>query len=49
MKATHLTAYGNRAQDLRLVEVSEPETPSAGVAGRGMPVFDSVNPSGSIG
>jgi len=37
MKAIHLTAYGNRAQDLRLVEVSEPETPSAGVAGGGMP------------
>ena len=29
MKAIHLTAYGNPAQDLRLVEVSEPDTPSA--------------------
>jgi hypothetical protein len=33
MKAIHLTAYGNPAQDLRLVEVSEPDTPPTGVAG----------------
>ena len=32
MKAIHLTAYGNPAQDLRIVEVSEPDTPSAGEA-----------------
>jgi hypothetical protein len=42
MKAICLTAYCNRAQDLRLVEALEPETPSAGVAGGGMPVFVSV-------
>jgi NADPH:quinone reductase-like Zn-dependent oxidoreductase len=30
MKAIHLTAYGNPAQDLRIVEVSEPDTASAG-------------------
>ena len=29
MKAIHLTAYGNPAQNLRMVEVSEPNTPSA--------------------
>jgi NADPH:quinone reductase-like Zn-dependent oxidoreductase len=29
MKAIHLTAYGNPAQNLRMVEVSEPRTPSA--------------------
>ena len=40
MKAIHLTAYGNPAQDLRIVgglpkghDVSEPDTPSAGVGG----------------
>src|SRR6201982_26594 len=32
MKAIHLTAYGNPAQNLRMVEVSEPHTPSAGEA-----------------
>src|SRR5580704_6818897 len=32
MKAIHLTAYGNPAQNLKLVEVSEPNTPSAGEA-----------------
>src|ERR1700741_3929489 len=32
MKAIHLTAYGNPAQNLRLVEVSEPNTPSTGEA-----------------
>jgi NADPH:quinone reductase and related Zn-dependent oxidoreductases len=32
MKAIHLTAYGNRAQNLRVVEVSEPKTPSVGEA-----------------
>src|SRR6266498_925014 len=32
MKAIHLTAYGNPAQNLRMVEVSEPNTPSAGEA-----------------
>ena len=31
MKTIHLTVFGNPAQDLRLVEVSEPETPSAGM------------------
>src|SRR2546426_4391862 len=30
MKAIHLTAYGNPAQNLTLVEVSEPNAPSAG-------------------
>src|SRR5882757_6961231 len=29
MKAIHLTAYGNPAQNLRVVEVSEPNAPSA--------------------
>ena len=29
MKAIHLTAYGNPAQNLKMVEVSEPNTPSA--------------------
>ena len=29
MKAIHLTAYGNPAQNLKLVEVSEPNAPSA--------------------
>jgi NADPH:quinone reductase-like Zn-dependent oxidoreductase len=28
MKAIHLTAYANPAQNLRMVEVSEPHTPS---------------------
>src|SRR5437016_10245201 len=32
MKAIHLTAYGNPAQNLRVVEVSEPNRPSAGEA-----------------
>jgi NADPH:quinone reductase-like Zn-dependent oxidoreductase len=32
MKAIHLTAYGNPAQNLKMVEVSEPSTPSAGEA-----------------
>jgi NADPH:quinone reductase-like Zn-dependent oxidoreductase len=32
MKAIHLTAYGNPAQNLRMVEVSEPHTPSEGEA-----------------
>ena len=32
MKAIHLTAYGNPAQHLKMVEVSEPNTPSAGEA-----------------
>src|SRR6266849_9575595 len=32
MKAIHLTAYGNPAQNLRMVEVSEPDPPSPGEA-----------------
>src|SRR6266478_150228 len=32
MKAIHLTAYGKPAQNLKLVEVSEPNAPSAGEA-----------------
>src|SRR5258706_1540994 len=32
MKAIHLTAYGNSAQNLRMVEVPEPNAPSAGEA-----------------
>jgi len=32
MKAIHLTAYGNPAQNLKMVEVSEPNTPSANEA-----------------
>ena len=32
MKAIHLTAYGNPAQNLRMVEVTEPDMPSAGEA-----------------
>src|SRR6266478_4251554 len=32
MKAIHLTAYGNPAQNLRMVEVSEPKAPSDGEA-----------------
>jgi NADPH:quinone reductase-like Zn-dependent oxidoreductase len=32
MKAIHLTAYGNPAQNLQMVEVSEPNAPSAGEA-----------------
>src|SRR6201995_4196067 len=32
MKAIHLTAYGNPSQNLRMVEVSEPNTPSVGEA-----------------
>ena len=32
MKAIHLTAYGNSAHNLRMVEVSEPRTPAAGEA-----------------
>lgn len=32
MKAIHLTAYGNTAQSLMMVEVSEPNAPSANEA-----------------
>src|SRR5260221_6565143 len=32
MKAIHLTAYGNPAENLKLVEVSDPNAPSAGEA-----------------
>ncbi|MGB7282024.1 MAG: zinc-dependent alcohol dehydrogenase family protein [Candidatus Acidiferrum sp.] len=32
MKAIHLTAYGNPAQNLQMVEVSEPNAPSGGEA-----------------
>jgi hypothetical protein len=32
MRAIHLTAYDNPAQNLRMVEVLEPNTPSAGEA-----------------
>src|SRR5467141_4578418 len=32
MKAIHLTAYGNPAQNLRAVEVSEPNAPAVGEA-----------------
>jgi len=32
MKAIHLTAYGDPAQNLKMVEISEPGTPSAGEA-----------------
>lgn len=32
MKAIHLTAYGNPAQNLRMVEVPEPNSPSVGEA-----------------
>lgn len=32
MKAIHLTAYGNPAQNLRMVEVPEPNSPAAGAA-----------------
>src|SRR6201987_5571651 len=32
MKAIHLTAYGSPAQNLKLVELPEPTTPSAGEA-----------------
>src|SRR5258707_1766120 len=32
MKAIHLTAYGNPAQNLRMVEIPEPNMPSAGEA-----------------
>src|SRR3981081_4157032 len=32
MKAIHLTAYGNPAQNLQMVEVPEPNAPSAGEA-----------------
>ena len=32
MKAIHLTAYGNPAQNLQLVELPEPNAPSAGEA-----------------
>jgi hypothetical protein len=37
MKAIYITAYGNSTQDLKLIEVSEPDTPSVGAAG-GTPV-----------
>jgi len=32
MKAIHLTAYGNPARNLMMVEVSEPNAPSANEA-----------------
>src|SRR6185295_14093978 len=32
MEAIHLTAYGNPAQNLRVVEIAEPNAPSAGEA-----------------
>ena len=32
MKAIHLTAYGNPAQNLKVVEVREPNAPSVGEA-----------------
>jgi NADPH:quinone reductase-like Zn-dependent oxidoreductase len=32
VKAIHLTAYGNPAQNLRMVEVPEPNAPSASEA-----------------
>jgi len=32
MKAIHLTAYGNPARNLMMVEVSEPNAPSASEA-----------------
>src|SRR5882757_3679748 len=32
MKAIHLTAYGNPAQNLQMVELPEPNAPSAGEA-----------------
>src|SRR6266481_4268943 len=32
MKSVHLTAYGNPAQNLKTVEVAEPNAPSAGEA-----------------
>jgi NADPH:quinone reductase-like Zn-dependent oxidoreductase len=32
MKAIHLTAYGNPAQNLQMVEVPEPNAPSTGEA-----------------
>jgi NADPH:quinone reductase-like Zn-dependent oxidoreductase len=32
MKTIHLTAYGNPAQNLKLVAVSEPNAPSANEA-----------------
>jgi hypothetical protein len=32
MKAIHLTAYGNPAQNLKMAEVSEPNSPSANEA-----------------
>ena len=32
MKAIHLTAYGNPIQNLRMVEIAEPNAPSAGEA-----------------
>ena len=32
MKAIHLTAYGNPAQNLKLVDLPEPNAPSAGEA-----------------
>ena len=35
MKAIHLTAYGNPAQNLQMVEVPEPNTPSAVQPGSG--------------
>ena len=32
MKAIHLTAYGNPAQNLQMVEVAEPSAPIGGEA-----------------
>jgi hypothetical protein len=48
MKAIYLTAHRNSTQDLMLVDVSEPDTPSAGVAG-GNACVRLRYPSGSIG
>ena len=48
MKAIHLTAYGNPAQNLRMVEVSEPNSRlPAWLAGNACVRLR--NPSGSIG
>jgi hypothetical protein len=32
MKAIHLTSYGNPVRSLKMIEVPEPKTPSAGEA-----------------
>jgi hypothetical protein len=42
MNAINITAYGNSTQDLRLVEVSEPDTPRLRARLAGLPVFVSV-------